>query len=313
MLIRDYIDYYSDIDNNRKDYFDSFQRNNSNLSGQSMNGSIWIAPNAAISDEKLIITPTLGANQLLDSSCDNAAQWYLSSGWTISGGTLNASGSEAQWSVAENYTNLDTNAWYEVYSEVSNYTSGSWQYNQSPGPMSSVSILNSYRTSAASRKLGVQASSSNFNAKFDNLYAKKIDEKTMFASHNTNRSDYIAKVDFTCNLGKSSNYKGGLAVSLDNPSNPQNYIFTRFTDYALSLVKVVNGVASTLINITTGYFDGGTLELRKRGGQVALLYNNVQIGTTQSITDSTLINNVYTGVWSATSNCSFQNYSNIRN
>lgn len=81
--------------------------------------------------------------------------------------------------------------------------------------------------------------------------------------------------------------QGGVIAALDSPSAPLYFVigyYDRATGKAV-LEKCVNGTYTTLINTTAGYSANAEVKVIKTGTTYQLWYNNVQIGTDQTVSD----------------------------
>jgi hypothetical protein len=95
----------------------------------------------------------------------------------------------------------------------------------------------------------------------------------------------------------------GVVARLDDPDDPQNFLIAILTRQIHSsngalLLKCVNGVYTGLVAGWITYAAGRVLELRASGTSVSMWYNDVQVGTTQTVTDATITSNKYHGVFS---------------
>ncbi len=105
---------------------------------------------------------------------------------------------------------------------------------------------------------------------------------------------------------------GGLVVDLDSPSNPQNYVFCiaqRSLWY--QAFKVVAGVPTLLFtaSIFSPYADGRIIKIAKSGTTYKFYYNNVQVGTDQTISDAAIINNTHHGMFATHPTVQLEDYS----
>lgn len=94
----------------------------------------------------------------------------------------------------------------------------------------------------------------------------------------------------------------GVVSHLDNPLNPQNFILgyaDRGVVNHFYLVKCVAGVFSAPLILATGvYVDGAPIEIRNSATNTfQLWFNNAQVGTDQTISDASIVQNAYYGVF----------------
>jgi hypothetical protein len=106
-----------------------------------------------------------------------------------------------------------------------------------------------------------------------------------------------ASTDVTLSAGQS----GGIFICADdaNESIAQNGIYAEiiFDTSRATLTKRVAGVDTELINVSITYEPNKKLKLIKSGDQVSLFYNGTFLGTTQTISDASIINNTIHGVF----------------
>ena len=101
----------------------------------------------------------------------------------------------------------------------------------------------------------------------------------------------------------TSGVQAGIIMCLDDPANPQNMITCYHNRTNLIFSKRVAGVVTTLISTTATYVAGANVEIRRVWGTNVFraYYNGSQVGTDQTISDSTIINNKYHGLFSTDS------------
>jgi hypothetical protein len=134
---------------------------------------------------------------------------------------------------------------------------------------------------------------------FDDVSAGAILLSSMFAVDQFSTSYGILKAAWSITSG----VQAGVVMCLDDPNNPQNMITCYHNRTNLIFSKRVNGVVTTLINSAATYVAGANVEIRRVWGTNVFraYYNGVQIGTDQTISDATIINNKYHGLFSTDS------------
>jgi len=104
---------------------------------------------------------------------------------------------------------------------------------------------------------------------------------------------------------------GGLVVSLDSVSNPQNYVVVMVNPpNKLYAIKVVGGVPDTtyVLNETITYSAGQAVKIVKATDTYQFFYNGAQIGGDVTISDAGIINNVYHGMFGTYNAVQFDNF-----
>lgn len=284
--------------------YDTFTRSNgapgstetTGPNSESLTAYTWTGSGAEIASNALKNTPTLGSNVAVNGTFDADSNWIKNSGWTISGGTANGS-SVTNETVTQN--TLTTNRWYQMDYDITSISGGNTQPSIGGRRGESHTATGSYTwiSFAASSALGVMGLSS-FSGSIDNIVAREISQNTMFATINPGVKEVNASVKFTRSKGP-----GGVVVNLDSASNPQNYVIGYLTvtgtTPAVRLTKSVNGTLTQLLTVNVTYSAGAVLEVRRSGTSYSLYYGGTQRGTTQTISDASIVDNTLHGVFSA--------------
>jgi hypothetical protein len=105
---------------------------------------------------------------------------------------------------------------------------------------------------------------------------------------------------------------GGVAMMWDSKTNPQNGVAAFHNGTKCELRKMVNGSWSTVITATVAYGAGKVVKVIKTGTSYSLYYgtagSEAQIGTTQTISDTTIINNSLCGLFSVDESVGISNF-----
>lgn len=125
----------------------------------------------------------------------------------------------------------------------------------------------------------------------DNLSLRSITLNTMVAGGlPASRSNIIVKAAWTAGVARGRVF--GVAACLDSYTNPQNGLFALSDGSHYELYKLVIGIWTNIINGSATYVAGANVEIDTLLlPAVTLRYNGVQIGTTQTVTNPTIINN----------------------
>lgn len=128
----------------------------------------------------------------------------------------------------------------------------------------------------------------------DDLSLQAITSDNLYAVYNTElSSNVVVKAGITVANGRLS----GVACCLNASSNPTYGIVAYIDNQQLIMSKFINGVYTQLIRTTITYSAGSDLEIRKNGTSVMAYYNGSQIGTTQTVSDVTVVDNKYCGLF----------------
>lgn len=91
----------------------------------------------------------------------------------------------------------------------------------------------------------------------------------------------------------------GVVINLDNALSPANFVFGYHAGSTIVLGKCVAGIYTSLIKTASTFVSGAVLQIVKTGTTYTLKYNGSTIGSSQTISDSGVINNVLVG-WMST-------------
>lgn len=147
------------------------------------------------------------------------------------------------------------------------------------------------------------------SARFDDCEFGLATISDCYAVRNLGSSDVSASVSVT--LGDYS--EAGIVACVDNSETPTSYLLgtiykrTGTSGYYL-LEKCVSGTFTALAQGTVTYSAGATLELVKSGTTVQLYYNDIQVGTDQTVSDAAITDNVIHGMFSASADNSLDNF-----
>jgi hypothetical protein len=89
---------------------------------------------------------------------------------------------------------------------------------------------------------------------------------------------------------------GGVIVCANAGTNPASYIAGYTNSNNIYLVKYVAGTVTQLIAEAIAYVDSKIVKVVKTGTDVALYYDDVQIGATQTVADAEIVSNTYHGM-----------------
>jgi hypothetical protein len=284
-----------------------------------LNGSTW-----SIASGKLINTPATGNELLSDTGMEtwSSATNLTSYQETIAGtSTINqeatikhagnyscrmdidASGSNCQIRQAlSNYLNQWAVFTYWLQASAANkkgiaiYGASSNGPSRNPGT-SMTQYVDTYRISenpfnpGVRRAAGESASSSLY---WDDFSVKILTFSTLFAWRKFASQYGIVKAG--CNVVAGT--PEGVYMNMDSFNNPLNMVTCLHNGANLILSKRVNGTVTELINTAAAYSAGALVEIRRAANTntYRAFYNGSQVGTDQTISDASIINNKYHGL-----------------
>jgi hypothetical protein len=136
----------------------------------------------------------------------------------------------------------------------------------------------------------------------DNLSIKTVNTADVFAVKDMKTSN----VEVSASLTVEDYMQAGVALCLDSTTNPQNFMICYLTKYAtiqkMILVKVVSGVYGIVLSEEVTYSPGDSISVTKSGTDVSCYLNDVQVGSTQTVSDETIVNNTIHGMFSTDAN-----------
>lgn len=238
-------------------------------------------------------TPTLGAELLANNGFATDTNWTKDPGWTIGSGVAShTTPTGGIYQVAHSSGN-----WYQVVFDVVAYTSGNvyaLMGGSSLGP--NRSALGTYVQTgrAAGAGSGVGATGT---ASVDNVSSKQITVSALHAYRLGTSNSQIAAARISA---LTTGTQAGAFALVDNPSNPQNGIYAYHDGTGVTLDKLVAGTWSNVVSRVTLAFsaDMEVMPVPIGGNQWQLWAGGSQRGSTVTISDASIVNNRYYGLFS---------------
>lgn len=135
----------------------------------------------------------------------------------------------------------------------------------------------------------------------DDLEIRKLDFKHLMAVRNFGTSN----IDITVQVMKCRGPRFGIVLCVDDINNPRNFITadvnqtTANINHSVRIYKYVDGVLTSLVNVGLEELDINTVRVVKNGSTVSIYNNGTLAGTPQTISDSSIVNNTYHGLFCA--------------
>jgi len=268
------------------------------------------------------ITPTFGASLIEDDTLNgNMETGDPPTAWTAGIATVDGVADERTGGAGAQSISVVNNAVAAQYAKQSNVGSaavGTWQqlsvwirkvtsngYAQHRGTGGTVMVTTAIQTSTdwanfvvIGRSIDAGAASyvllRNVSAvdteesRYDDVSIKPITLSSTLGTVYDKHADYLAEVAVTLN---SVGVQAGLALNVDDETNPANGIFIYVDGTNLVMSKLVSGTWTDLISTAVTYGAGKRLVVIKDGTSVTAYYDNAKIGTTQTISDATVKDN----------------------
>lgn len=224
---------------------------------------------------KLVTGPSFNTNLIQAIAVIPAGSKCLYSVWTRGDGT--------HWT---SFSFVDTTNWVSIW--VANGTLGTSYVNTKnlchvPWNCTSVNVY------------GSSSSANGANSYFDDFSLLLFTQADLFALSEFHKNLVMVKARWSI----ATYDEGGVVACADSLTNPQNYVVAYHDGTKAYMAKVVGGVPSAdLISTAVTYVDKADLEIRHTAiNTFQLWYNNVQIGTDQTINDAGIVNNTIHGLY----------------
>lgn len=267
--------------------------------------SPWVGAAFAIATNVIKNTPTEGVSNIVtNGTFDADSNWNKGAGWTIGSGVA----TKAAGASASQLTSTSTrpvNIWYR------NTLDATWSAG-----FFTLANLNNYGANITANGsydidgLGTGSNAFIYNAAtgatagtVDNVVCKALTLNTLIASVNAGYIGAIVKAAYT----KGDRKCGGVVANLDSQSSPANFVIATIlvqgTTTYMVVYKVVGGTYTIIVNFTSiTYSAGANVELRTRRNGANLMvqayYNNLAVGTEQTVSDAGIVNNTRHGIFS---------------
>lgn len=279
-------------------------------------GGAWTGATADVQTNAARISPTAGAD-LLASLNGDFANWTGDDpdDWTLTVAeagtseiTESAGGEECRFIYAAvdniplgiTQTVLTSGNWYSTDLDIADSTTGAIKiyWGTTAQKFTDISGVGSKvytrRADATTFIIYRNDGAANADITIDNVSVKALTLSTLFASVDASENDVIVQADATLTAGTQA----GVVVCLDSAASPANFLIGYHDGTNAILEKCVAGTYTTLISTAAAYSAGKTIVVIKDGTSVDLFYNNVKIGTTQTVSDAGIISNTLHGLFS---------------
>ena len=242
------------------------------------------------------ITPTVGADVITNGGFDADTDWSKAAGWTIASGVAHHV-SAAGW-LLQQLSVLDDQSWYEAQYTLSN-SNGFWTAliwgsgaTLTSEHNSDGTYIDTYKTAGTSAGIKCHGSAV---IDIDDISYKPLSLPSLFSTLPIASPDVIAQVAIT----RTDGTQAGLVLNVDDPDNPANFLLAYLSGKgSVFLVKCVGGVYTTLVAAAVTYAAGNVLKVVKIGTSVSVFYNDLAVGTLQTVSDADIISNLNAGLFS---------------
>jgi len=148
-------------------------------------------------------------------------------------------------------------------------------------------------------KLKTNSATNGDVAYFDKIVVNKLSLPTL--SRLTNFGSQYGRLKARWSIAEG--VQAGVNMCVDNPYNTLNMVTAQHNRTNLTFSKRVNGVVTVFFSTAVTYVDNANIEIRRAPGTNVFqaFYNNAQVGTNQTISDATIIDNPWHGLFSTDS------------
>ncbi len=266
--------------------------------GNSWAGSTWNVSGGTVTN-----IPTLGSNVVVNGDFGVDANWTKGTGWAIAAGVAGAVSASSDLTAI--VAPLTLGIWYQSTYDLSGFIGGTVASvigtNINPTHASNSTYTETNRaTSTALLMRGV-----GFSGNIDNLIVKSLTTSELFRSLANSSSNIIADVAITRTAGTQA----GIVINLDSTGTPANFVVAYLDGNGNCLLdKCVAGIYTNIISGAVTYSASAVLRVIKDGTNYRLFYNELVVGTVQTISDEGIINNTIHGLFSTYSGNIFDNF-----
>lgn len=253
-----------------------------------LHGGTWM-----LGDSGWVNTPILGGELFANTGFDADTDWTKGTGWTISGGVgVHAPGSAS--AITQAVTSVGI--WYRIEWTLVTIAAATFtvRFGSAAGDSPAArSVAATYIDTGRSTGTGsgIRALGTLSDGTIDNVSGKALTLNQLFI---VRRGNIV-----TCKPNVVIGTQAGFIVKLDSITNPLNGIIGFLDGVNAQLLKLVNGVYTSLISTAVAPVANGILmPVQVDADTWQLWYNGIQRGTNQSITDASIKAGSFAGAFS---------------
>lgn len=257
----------------------------------------------AIVSNVAVGTPTQGADLVVNGAFSADTDWTKGAGWTISAGTANASAASAN--LTATVAPLANGVWYQTVYTLSAFAAGTVRIRVGGTNMPTHAANATYTETNRAGGTSLVFVGVAFTGSLDNVTTKALTLADLFASVAVSTADVIADVSVTLESATSGK-QAGLVLNLDSTSSPANFILVYLDGQGnVQVDECVAGTYTAKQTTAITYSAGAVLRAIRSGTDLRVFYNNVVIGTLQTMTANTNANH---GLFSTSPLSSLDNF-----
>lgn len=295
-------------------YYDDFNRANGAI-GNLSTGQTWVGSTWTVNSNTAKNSQQLGSELVTNGGFDtdttgwtavNASLSSVSAGFT--GNSLQVTNVGANLGYAYQAITTVVDQWYLVNINYKNGTAGSiikvgtsagdtsyYTTNSSSVPWTGRAVSFKATTTTTYISVGTNTATDGLTSFADSVSLKNQTLSKIMATVATS----LNNVDASVIIGYVQASFNGLAINLDDTSNPQNFVLVLQcnTDSTLRIIKCVAGAYTQVFSTFISIAQNAKLEVVKNNTSYQLYYNGVAKGAAQTISDISIIANTIHGMF----------------
>lgn len=275
--------------------YDTFTRANGALGstetsgpdGQVLTALAWLftAGIWAIVSNAAVGTPTQGADVVVNGGFNADTDWTKGAGWAIAAGLATATAASSNLTAI--VAPLTNGVWYQSVYTLSAFAAGTVRARLGGTNCPTRNANGTYTETQRAGGTSLVAVGSGFTGSIDNWSVKALTLKDLFASLTLSTADVWAYVNVTLE-NATSGKQAGLVLNLDSDTAPANFILVYLDGQGnVQIDECVAGVYTAKQTTAITYSAGATLSAVRDGTSLRVFYNNVGLGTAQTMTANT--------------------------
>lgn len=245
----------------------------------------WTGATYTISTNKVINTPTLGADVIVNGGFGADTDWSKGAGWTIAAGTAVATAASSD--ITATVAPLTLGVWYQTAFTQGGFGGGTVNVKLGTTALPTHGANGTFTETGRATSTAFALTGAGLTDTVDNVSALPLTLSTLFASVVAATADVLALVNVTLESATSGK-QAGLVLNLDSAVAPANFIIAYLDGNGN--MKVDECVAGTYVNKISAavtYSAAAPLMAERSSTELRAFYNNAAVGTVQTMTTNT--------------------------
>lgn len=243
----------------------------------------------AISTNKAVATPVLGADVIVNGAFAADTDWTKGANWTIAAGVASAAVASSNLTAVVDPSTVGR--WHQVAYTVSGFAAGTVRAVLGGVSFPTHAADATYTETGKAGTTAFLFTGAGFTGNLDDVSSKLLTTAELFSSVILSSANVVVEVAITLPAALGG-VQAGLVLNLDSTSNPQNFILVyldgRGNCVLEECVAGVYGAAKFTTAIT--YSAGALLKVIRDGTSCRVIYNTIAVSTVQTMTANTNLN-----------------------